>query len=132
MSEGNEGDTIHVGRRRPAGPDGGPRERAEAPVRRQEDGGGGGGGSGGGFGGGGGSGAGGGLGGRGMPVRLGGCGGAVVVVLIIGYLLISMLSGGGGGTQPDNTALQPSLPQATAEPAQPALPHIKSFLSEQR
>ena len=121
---GEEGDTIRVKRRRPAGPDTGPREQAEAPVRRREDetrdsdGGGGLGGPGGG--GPGPDGGGGGSGGRGMPGGLGGCGGLLVVLLLVGYALINGLTSGGGTPPATELPAQPTT--AAQRPAQPARP----------
>jgi hypothetical protein len=138
----DSGDTVTVRRRRPAGPDSGPRERADAPQRRQDDGGAGSGGqdtggsssggsgsgSGGGLFGGGGSGSGssgglfgGGGGGAGLPSfklpgKMGCCGG----LLLIGLVLVVFLAFqflGSGGSQPATE--QPAAPTVVTSYATP-------------
>ncbi len=143
LASDNSGGTIRAGRRRPTGGSSGPRERAEAPRRREpsggssgsqgSSGGGGGfggsssGGSGGGFGGFGGSGSGS---GGGFPIprstggRTGCFGGLGMIILIIIFLIFiapNLFGGGGLNVSQDDTLPQDSQDQyiPPADVAQP-------------
>jgi hypothetical protein len=108
VSNGNDRDVIEAGRRRKGG--GTPQGRAEAPIRRQP-----------------GSGQGGGMprppgGGFRMPSKggLGGCGTILILVLVLGYYLLSGGSGLDLGTQSDQSYEEPFVqeeqPQEAAQP----------------
>jgi hypothetical protein len=124
MTSSNQGDddTIHVKRRRPAGPsDSGPRERAEAPERQRPDESGAAAPSGGGTGGGGSAGGG----GFGLPSRLPGGKGCMaspllVVLVIVAVVFLSRQNSPGTSQQVDETAFQPAAP-ALEEPTMPAV-----------
>ncbi len=122
-------ETVTVERRRKT-EQSGPRQRAEAPQRRQTGGGsapppsGGGGGS---SGGGGGSQGGGYSGGAqpgpggAMKIPGGGCGLAIVAVIVVGFFLFNMFSGGGNNSSaPASNDQVASEPMATEAPMQAA------------
>ena len=125
-------ETVTVERRRKT-EQSGPRERAEAPQRRRTDGGGsappssggGGGGSSGGSGYSGGGGYTGGSrpgGGGSMQIPRGGCGLAIVALLVIGFLVLRGFGGGGssndgGVTSNDQVASQPVATEAPLQAA---------------
>lgn len=109
MSNENDRDVIEAQRRRKGG--GAPQGRAEAPIRRQPE-----------------AGQGGGLprpsgGGFRMPSRggIGGCGTILILILLVGYFLLS----GGGGLDFGAPAEEPYVEQPYQEqPQQPAEPQV--------